>query len=104
VLMIDGVAFAGAMCVSALVVTADGTKVPVGLRLGDTENKTVVCALLADLVERGLDASGGLLVVIDGAKALAAAVRSVFGDLALIQRCVLHYVEPVIMPRELMAA
>ncbi len=90
VLMIDGVAFAGAMCVSALVVTADGTKVPVGLRLGDTENKTVVCALLADLVERGLDASGGLLVVIDGAKALAAAVRSVFGDLALIQRCVLH--------------
>ena len=90
VLMIDGVAFAGAMCVSALVVTADGTKVPVGLRLGDTENKTVACALLADLVERGLDASGGLLVVIDGAKALAAAVRSVFGDLALIQRCVLH--------------
>jgi len=90
VLMIDGVAFAGAMCVSALVVTADGTKVPVGLRLGDTENKTIVCALLADLVERGLDASGGLLVVIDGAKALAAAVRSVFGDLALIQRCVLH--------------
>ena len=62
------------------------------------------CALLADLVERGLDASGGLLVVIDGAKALAAAVRSVFGDLALIQRCVLHYVEPVIMPMELVAA
>src|SRR5215207_3588569 len=90
VLMIDGVDFAGACCVVALVVTADGSKVPVGLRLGDTENKTVVTGLLADLVERGLDASGGLLVVIDGAKALDAAVRNVFGSLALIQRCQIH--------------
>jgi transposase-like protein len=90
VLMIDGVDFAGQMCVVALVVTADGTKVPLGLRLGDTENATVVTALLADLIDRGLDASGGLLVVIDGAKALASAVRSVFGDLALIQRCQVH--------------
>ena len=55
VLMIDGADFGGAMCVVALVVTADGTKVPVGLRLGDTENSTVVTALLADLVDRGLD-------------------------------------------------
>lgn len=90
VLMIDGVEFAGQMCVVALIVTADGTKVPVGLRLGDTENRTVVTALLADLVDRGLDYSAGLLVVIDGAKALAAGVRSVFGDLALIQRCQIH--------------
>lgn len=90
VLMVDGVDFAGAMCVVALVVTADGTKVPVGLRVGDTENATVVKALLADLVDRGLDPSGGLLVVIDGATALASAVKSVFGDLALIQRCQLH--------------
>jgi transposase-like protein len=88
--MVDGAEFGGAMCVVALVVTADGTKVPVGLRLGDTENKTVVTALLADLVDRGLDYSKGLLVVIDGAKALAAAVSSVFGDLALVQRCQIH--------------
>ena len=90
VLMIDGAEFGGAMCVMALIVTVDGTKVPVGLRLGDTENATVVKALLADLVDRGLDASKGLLVVIDGAKALAAAVKSVFGDLALVQRCQIH--------------
>ena len=90
VLMIDGAEFGGAMCVMALIVTTDGTKVPVGLRLGDTENGTVVKALLADLVDRGLDASKGLLVVIDGAKALASAVRSVFGDLALVQRCQIH--------------
>jgi putative transposase len=90
VLIVDGADFAGAVCVVALVVTADGTKVPVGLRLGDTENKAVVTALLADVVDRGLDASGGLLVVIDGAKALATTARKVFGDLALIQRCQIH--------------
>jgi putative transposase len=50
----------------------------------------VVRHLLADLQGRGLDASRGLLVVIDGAKALATAVRSVFGELALIQRCTVH--------------
>jgi len=90
VLMVDGIIFAEACCVVALAITADGTKVPVGLWLGDTENKTVVTALLADLAGRGLDASGGLLVVIDGAKALAAGVHKVFGDQALVQRCTLH--------------
>ena len=89
-LMVDGVHFAEHCCVVALAIGADGTKVPVGLWLGDTENKTVVTHLLADLVDRGLSADGGLLVVIDGAKALAAAVRKVFGEAALIQRCTLH--------------
>jgi putative transposase len=49
-----------------------------------------VTHLLADLQDRGLDASRGLLVVIDGAKALHRAVRKVFGDLALVQRCTIH--------------
>src|SRR6266540_3421182 len=89
-LMLDGVHFADACCVVALAIGADGTKVPVGLWLGDTENKTVVTALLADLVARGLNTDSGLLVVIDGAKALAAGVRKVFGDQALVQRCQLH--------------
>jgi len=90
VVMIDGTDFAGATVVASMIVTADGTKVPVGLRLGDTENTTVVTEVLADLVERGLDVTSGVLVVIDGAKALAAGVRRVFGDHAVIQRCVLH--------------
>ena len=89
-LILDGVHFADSCCVVALAIGADGTKVPVGLWLGDTENKTVVTALLADLVARGLNTDGGLLVVIDGAKALATAVRKVFGDTAFIQRCTLH--------------
>ncbi|MGA2474692.1 MAG: IS256 family transposase [Acidimicrobiales bacterium] len=90
VLMIDGLDVASQCVVVALVITADGTKVPVGLWLGDTENKTVVTALLADLVARGLSVEGGVLCVIDGAKALAAGIKKVFGDDAVVQRCTLH--------------
>jgi len=90
VLMIDGLDVAGSCVVVALVITSDGTKIPVGLWLGDTENKTVVTALLADLVARGLNVESGVLCVIDGAKALAAGIRKVFGEAAKIQRCVLH--------------
>jgi putative transposase len=77
VLMVDGEHLAEHLAVVALAITADGTKVPVGLWEGSTENATVVTALLADLVAGGLDATDGLLVVIDGAKALSAAVRAV---------------------------
>ena len=90
VLMIDGEHLGERCVVVALAITADGTKKPVGLWDGSTENKTVVRALLADLVERGMNVDDGLLVVCDGAKALAAGVRAVFGDTALIQRCTLH--------------
>ena len=90
VIMIDGLDVAGQCVVVALAILADGTKVPVGLWLGDTENKTVVTGLLADLVARGLSADGGLLAVLDGAKALTAGVKKVFGDQARIQRCTLH--------------
>jgi transposase-like protein len=90
VLMLDGEHMAERCVVVALAITADGTKKPVGLWDGSTENKTVVRSLLADLVARGLAFDDGLLVVIDGAKALSAAVRDVFGDKALIQRCTLH--------------
>jgi hypothetical protein len=89
-LMVDGLHIAEHLMVVALAITADGTKVPVGLYEGDTENTTVVTGLLAGLVDRGLDASGGILVVIDGAKALTKAVRKVFGGQALIQRCTVH--------------
>src|SRR6201993_1243390 len=90
VLLLDGEYIAERCVVVALAITADGMKVPVGLWDGSTENKTVVRALLADLVDRGLTFDDGLLVVIDGAKALSAAVREVFGAKALIQRCQLH--------------
>ena len=68
-LMIDGVHFAEHLCVVALGITIDGTKIPLGLVEGSTENATVVKALLTDLRERGLDVCRPILVVIDGAKA-----------------------------------
>lgn len=101
--MIDGVHFAGHLCVVALGIDIDGIKHPLGLVEGDTENATVVKDLLADLRDRGLDVTRPMLVVIDGAKALSAAVRAVF-DHPVIQRCQLHYVEPVIMRTEPLAA
>lgn len=90
VLMIDGQHLDQRCVVVALAITADGTKRPVGLWEGSTENTTVVRALLSDLVDRGLSADDGLLVVCDGAKALAAAVAEVFGSKAATQRCTLH--------------
>ena len=90
VLMIDGLNVAGQMITVALIITADGTKVPVGLVLGDTENTVVVTDLLADLVARGLRYDHGILAVLDGSKALRKAVVKVFGERALIQRCTLH--------------
>ena len=63
-LLLDGEHMAERCVVVALAITADGTKVPVGLWDGSTENKTVVRALLADLVSRSLAFDDGLLVVL----------------------------------------
>src|SRR5271165_1950448 len=97
VLMIDGIMFHECCCVVALLISTDGTKIPVGVWEGDTENTTVVKHLLADLVARGLSFEQGLLVVFDGGKALAAGIKRVFGRHAVVQRCVLHYAEHRIM-------
>jgi transposase-like protein len=64
VLMLDGEHLAQRCVVVALAITADGTKKPVGVWDGSTENKTVVRALLADRVARGLAVDDGLLVVV----------------------------------------
>lgn len=93
-LMVDGVHFAGHCCVVALGVGIDGTKHPLGLVEGDTENATVVKDLLVDLRDRGLDTARPVLIVIDGAKALASAVNAVF-DHPVIQRCQLHKIRNV---------
>lgn len=88
-LMLDGIELKGRCCVVALGVTTDGIKVPLGLWDGSTENKTITVALLADLVDRGLDVEQGVLVVLDGGKALRAAVAEVFGPVP-VQRCIRH--------------
>lgn len=90
VVMIDGIELAGMCHVVALGITADGTKVPLSLREGSTENATVAIALLSDLVERGLRLHEGQLYVLDGAKALRKAVRDVAAARAPVQRCQRH--------------
>ena len=88
-LMVDGIRVADHCCVVALGVTIDGTKVPLALAEGASENATVVGDLLVGLRERGLEVTRPILVVIDGAKALGRAVTDVF-DHPVIQRCQLH--------------
>jgi putative transposase len=90
VVFLDGFGMGEHLVVGALGVTADGTKVPLGVAEGTTDNKAVCTRLVADLADRGLGASRGVLFVIDGGKALERAIRSVFGAKALIQRCRRH--------------
>jgi len=97
VLMIDGILFKERCCVVALGITTEGVKVPLGLWEGSTENKTVATSLLADLVARGLDVQQGVLVVIDGSKALRAAVNAVLRPRTPVHRCVRHYADSRIM-------
>ena len=90
VLMLDGIELKGRCCVVALGIDVEGVKHPLGLWDGSTENATVATTLLGNLVERGLDVEQGVLVVIDGAKALRKAVRDVLGVHTPVQRCVRH--------------
>jgi transposase-like protein len=87
--MVDGVHFGEHCCVVALGIGVDGTKHPLSLVEGSTENATLVTDLLVGLRERGLDVTGPVLAVIDGSKALRRAVLDVF-DRPVVQRCQLH--------------
>ena len=90
-LIIDGINVSGRTVVAALGITADLKKVPVGLKDGDTENTQVVKDLLADLQNRNFTLyCTRLLAIIDGGKALRKALRAVWGDKVLVQRCWLH--------------
>ena len=83
-------AAAFAQAVGALEIAADGIKRVLGLRQGATENAAVCVALLEDLQARGLDTSRPVLLVLDGAKALHAAAKRVWGQNGVIQRCQVH--------------
>ena len=93
-LMVDGVNFAGHCCVVAVGIDIDGVKHPLGVVEGDTENATLVTGLLVGLRDRGLCVTHPILCVLDGAKALASAVKAVF-DHPVIARCQLHKIRNV---------
>jgi len=89
-ILIDGIHLGKQVLVVALGIESSGKKHVLGLWQGATENTVVVKDLLEDLVTRGLDAERRYLFVIDGAKALRAAIERVFGERAEVQRCQLH--------------
>ncbi len=87
--MVDGVHFGEHTCVVALGTGIDGTKHPLAVEEGSTENATLATGLITGLRDRGLDVTRPILAVLDGSAALARAVRDVF-DKPLIQRCQEH--------------
>lgn len=89
-IMLDGVGIKEVLLVVALGVDREGRKHVLGLWQGKTENAEVCKALLNDLIERGLDPNAPYLFTVDGAKALTAAIRDIFGKSAQIQRCLQH--------------
>jgi putative transposase len=95
-LMVDGIGFGEHTLVVALGIDSTGTKHALAIREGSTENATLCRSLLADLVARGVPADRSILVVIDGGTGLRSAVKSVFGDYALIQRCRVHKLRNVL--------
>jgi transposase-like protein len=76
--------------VGALGIDSEGRKVPLGVVEGTTENAAVVSSLLADLRDRGLDVSEGVLFVVDGGTAIGSAIRSFFGRGVAVHRCHRH--------------
>ena len=95
-MVLDGKTFAEATMVVALGITISGEKRFLGFVETDTENEQVLTPFLRSLLERGVDISQGLLVVVDGGKGLRAAVNKAFRHRALVQRCQWHKRENVV--------
>lgn len=95
-MVLDGKTFAETTMVVALGVTLTGEKRFLGFVETHTENQKVLTPFLRSLVDRGLNASQGLLVVIDGSRGIRAAVKEVLGPLAAVQRCQWHKRENVV--------
>ena len=96
VIYIDGLIFGKYTMIGAIGVDTQGHKHVLGIREGATENATVVTALLEDVVSRGVDPKRKMLFVIDGSKALRAAINAVFGAEQPVQRCRAHKLRNVL--------
>jgi len=96
VMFLDGKTFADATMVVALGITLSGEKRFLGFVETDTENERVLTPFLRSLLERGLDISQGLLVVVDGSKGLRAAVNKAYRKRVVVHRCHWHKRENVV--------
>lgn len=95
-LLIDGTIFKGQHLVVAIGIDAFGKKLVLGLVQGATENARVVSGLLDHLAERGLDFQQPRLYLLDGSRALRAAIAQQAGDAAFFQRCQVHKIRNVL--------
>ncbi len=95
ILYLDGVIFGEHHVLVAVGVDAEGKKHVLGIAEGASENQAVAKGLLEDLVRRGLKTDRKYLFVIDGSKALRAAIEAVFGAENPVQRCRHHKLENV---------
>ena len=96
VVYIDGLNFGEYTMIGAVGVDSEGHKHVLGIREGATENSTVITELLEDIVSRGVDPKRKMLFVIDGSKALRAAINAVFGTDQKVQRCRAHKLRNVL--------
>ncbi len=95
VVFVDGVNVAGQQALACIAIDSNGRKHVCAVRLGSTENQIVCRDMFRDMIERGFEPEDSYLFVIDGSKALAQAIRTVFGADAQIQRCQEHKIRDV---------
>jgi putative transposase len=96
VIYLDGMQFGEHHMISAVGVDAGGHKHVLGIQQGATENAAAVEDLLKQLVARGINPKAKMLFVIDGARALRAAINKVFGPQHPVQRCRNHKIRNVL--------
>lgn len=94
-IFIDGKYLAKEQIIIVLGVTEDGQKLPLGFLQTHSEHSVPISDLFRQLISRGLQYEDGLLFVIDGAKGIRKAIKDVFGDKAIVQRCSWHKRENV---------
>jgi len=90
VVLLDGTQLGDHVLLVALGIDVTGHKHILGVAVGTTESEQACRALFRNLIERGLVVERARLFVIDGGKGLRAAIRSTFGEWALVQRCQVH--------------
>ena len=96
IVYLDGLIFGEHHVIAAIGVDRQGGKHVPGLVEGASENAAACKALLEDLVARGVKPGRRRLFVIDGSKALRAAIDAVYGRQNPVQRCRSHKIRNVL--------
>ena len=95
VMVVDGTIFQGEHLIVAIGIDREGRKLVLGLRQGAVENAAVVGSLLGELASRGVDFNQPRLYIVDGSKAIRAAIQRYAGEAAFLQRCQVHKIRNV---------